>query len=130
MKNFLKYLLLLFFLLALLNIIWFIIISVFNTKLSAWHFPSISGMFFLATTISLFVFFRGLQKSPREETMHSFISVSLKFVLELVLALIWFALMKKTGWNDILLFFMLYLAFSITGIFIILKSLKNKILKA
>lgn len=116
--------------LAVLNIIWFTLILSFKQNLSIWSFPLISAMFFLTTALSLFVFFRGRQKEPRQETMHSFISVSLKFVLELFLALIWFALLKKTGWIDILLFFMLYLAFSITGIFIILKSLKNKILKA
>jgi len=86
-------------------------------------------MFFLTTAIPLFVFFKGQKKKPPEETMHSFISVALKFVLDLILAFIWFTLMKKTGWIDILLFFMLYLAFSITGILIILKSLKNKTFK-
>jgi len=87
-------------------------------------------MFFITTTIALIVFFMGQKKKPHEETMHSFISVALKFVLELILAFIWFVTMKKIEWIDILLFFMLYLAFSITGILIILKSLKNKTLKA
>lgn len=61
--------------------------------------------------------------------MNTFAAISLKFIIELVIALVWFILMKKYGWYNIILFFVLYLAFSIISIVIILKSLKNKTLK-
>lgn len=46
--------------------------------------------------------------------------------MELVLALVWFFIIKKTTAASLLLFFVLYLAFSLFSIFRMLNTLKNK----
>jgi len=58
--------------------------------------------------------------------MHTLVSLSLKFLLELLLTIIWFILAKKTSSESVLMFFILYLAFSLFLILNILKALKNK----
>ena len=60
------------------------------------------------------------------QTLHSLVAVSIKLLLEMVFALVWFILVKKTGLPSVLLFFVLYLAFTLFSIFIIVKTLKNK----
>ncbi|MGQ9620515.1 MAG: hypothetical protein ACUVTX_05960, partial [Bacteroidales bacterium] len=115
--------------LVVINAVWCISEIVLKPDISLWPFMVISFLFFITSSIFLFIFFRGQNRKLNEETIYTFISVSLKFILELFVAFIWFALMKKTGLVDILLFFVLYLAFSMISILIVLKSLKNKILK-
>jgi hypothetical protein len=61
--------------------------------------------------------------------MHTLLSVSFKFIIELILALIWFIVAKKTTFHSVLLFFVLYLAFTLISIWLILKTLKYRSLK-
>lgn len=82
--------------------------------------------FSIISLISLFIFFRGRKKKPDSQTMHLFVSVSLKFLLELILAFIWFFVAKKTTLSSLLLFFILYLTFSLFSILFILNTLKHK----
>jgi len=86
----------------------------------------ISLLFSLTTLISLIIFLRGQTKDPESQTMHSLVSVSLKFLLELVLALFWFIVIKKTGLPSVLIFFIIYLTFTLFSVWVILKTLKNK----
>jgi hypothetical protein len=58
--------------------------------------------------------------------MHLFVAIVLKMPLEMVLALIWFFVAKKTCTYSLLLFFVLYLAFSLYSILFMLNTLKNK----
>jgi len=58
--------------------------------------------------------------------MYLFVALSLKLLLEMFLALIWFIVGKKTGTISVILFFVLYLAFSLFSIFYMLKSLNDK----
>lgn len=76
--------------------------------------------------VTLLIFFRGRRREPATQTMHSLVAVTLKFLLELVVALIWFFVAKKTGLSSVILFFVLYLAFTLFSIFIMLKTLKDK----
>jgi len=122
---------LLFVLFALINITWFAIFSGLNRvyhDLSLWGAPVLSLFLLCSSLAALIIFYRGVRKNPKDQTFHTFISVSSKFLTELVITLIWFAVMKKTGFADILLFFLLYLAFSIVVIVTILKTLRiNKL---
>jgi len=54
------------------------------------------------------------------------VAVSIKLPLEMVLALIWFFVAKKTFASSVLLFFVLYLALSLYSIYFILKTLKSR----
>jgi membrane protein implicated in regulation of membrane protease activity len=71
----------------------------------------------------------GQKKTPGSQTIFSLVSVSLKFILEMVLALIWFLVAKKTEVSSVILFFVLYLAFTLFSILHILNTLKNKSLQ-
>jgi hypothetical protein len=76
--------------------------------------------------LSLYVFSRGLKKEPDSQMMHLMVAVALKMLLEMVLALVWFFVAKKTFTSSLLLFFVLYLAFSLYSIFLMLNTLKHK----
>jgi hypothetical protein len=86
----------------------------------------LTSCFFTVTLVSVLIFHHGLEKEPRSQTFHTFVAISLKFLLELVLALIWFIVIKKTGTQSVLMFFVLYLSFSLFLIILILKTLKTK----
>lgn len=76
--------------------------------------------------LSIYVFSRGLKKEPASQTMHLMVAVSIKMLMEMVLALIWFFIAKKTFTSSLLLFFVLYLAFSLYSIIFMLNTLKIK----
>jgi len=86
----------------------------------------LSTVFSIIALITLVIFLRGQTKEPDSQTLHSLVSVSFKFLLELVLALVWFIVAKKTSLPSVLVFFVLYLAFTFFSILVILKTLKNK----
>ena len=74
----------------------------------------------------LIIFFRGQKRDPASQTIHMLVSISIKFLAELVMALIWFFVAKKTGLSSVILFFILYLAFTLFLVLIVLKTLKYK----
>lgn len=76
--------------------------------------------------LSIYVFSRGLKKEPASQTMHLMVAFSIKMLMEMVLALIWFFIAKKTFTSSLLLFFVLYLAFSLYSIIFMLNTLKIK----
>lgn len=86
----------------------------------------LSSVFTLIAIITLSVFLHGQTKEPDSQTLHSLVSVSLKFLLELVITLLWFIVAKKTSLASVLLFFVLYLTFTLFSIRVILKTLKDK----
>ena len=93
------------------------------------HFSEIAILtlcFSAIVLLSLYIFSRGLKKEPASQTMHLMVAVALKMLLEMVLALVWFFVAKKTFTSSILLFFVLYLAFSLYSMFFMLNTLKNK----
>jgi hypothetical protein len=95
----------------------------------ALHFSEISILtlcFSVIILLSLCIFSRGLKKEPENRTMHLLVAVTLKMLLEMVLALIWFFVAKKTFTSSLLLFFVLYLAFSLYSIILMLNTLKHK----
>lgn len=74
------------------------------------------------------IFIKGQSKEPQSQTFHTLFSVGLKFLLELVLVLIWFIAAKKNALHDVIMFFVLYLALTLFLVFYILKILKDKTL--
>jgi len=93
------------------------------------HFSEIAILtlcFSAIILLSFYIFSRGLKKEPASRTMHLLAAVAIKMLLEMVLALVWFIVAKKTFTSSILLFFVLYLAFSLYSIFLMLNTLKHK----
>ena len=88
------------------------------------------GLLFPAiTSISLVVFIIGTGKKKENQPLYSMGAIGIKFFLSMVFALIYFIVLKNTGLFYILLFFLLYLAFTIFLLRVIIKSLKTKSLK-
>lgn len=76
--------------------------------------------------VSAFIFFRGQTREMGRQAMHTITSVSVKFLMELFIALAWFAIAKKTSTECIILFLLLYLTFSMYFIWIVINTLKKR----
>ena len=74
----------------------------------------------------ILIFMRGQHREAKEEVMFTFTAIGLKFILELFLAMAWFLIAKKSSIQCVILFFVLYLTFSIFTVVCILKRLKKK----
>lgn len=83
-------------------------------------------LFSIISITVLIIFTRGQSREPDSQTLHTLLAISLKFLLEMFLAFLWFIIIKKTSLASVLLFFVLYLTFTLFSILIILKTLKNK----
>jgi hypothetical protein len=91
--------------------------------------PEIAWMTFsfcIINILSLSIFFIGQKKELSAQPFYTMVSIVLKFLMELALALIWFLIAKKTTISFIILFFVLYLTFTLISIFVILNTLKKK----
>jgi len=88
----------------------------------------LSLFFSIIAIITLVIFLRGQTKDPESQTLHSLVSIGLKFLLEMVLALVWFIVAKKTSLPSVFAFFVIYLTLTLFSVLIILKTLKNKAL--
>lgn len=88
----------------------------------------LSFSFTIINLLSLIIFCRGSDKEPASQTMHILTAIAVKMLLEMVLALIWFAIAKKTGASRLILFFVLYLAFSFYSVYFMLNTLKRRTL--
>jgi hypothetical protein len=128
MKIVRKYALQLLVLYAVLCIGGLILSSSVGISFSRSDFVKLASLFSLFTFLQLFIFFRGLTREPESTTMHTLVSVTVKFLLEMVLALIWFIVIKKTLVSSVIMFFVLYLTLTLFSTFIMLKTLKNKTL--
>jgi hypothetical protein len=107
----------------------FIIVTNFDTPRIFNDIGVASAIFTLITLLVLIFFFRGQSKEPASQVMHSLVAVSIKFLTEIIFAFIWFFIAKKTGLSSVILFFVLYLTFTLFSGLIILKTLKSKCLK-
>ena len=126
MKPLYKYILLLLILNILLLGTGYFLVSVSNFNL---HFSDIiilSSVFSIIALITIIIFLRGQTKEPDGQTLLTLVSVSIKFLLEMVLALIWFIVAKKTSLQSVLLFFVIYLTLTLYSLWVILKTLKHK----
>jgi len=118
------------FLLLLLNVFIavsaYVIVSISNIHLVFGEIVILSLLFSLIAIITLIIFLRGQTKDPESQTLHSLVSISLKFLLEMLLALVWFIVAKKTSLTSVFIFFVIYLTLTLFSVLIILKTLKNK----
>lgn len=89
---------------------------------------ALSSIYTIISIITLTIFIHGQSREPDSQTMHSLVAVSLKFLLDMVLALGWFHIAKKTSFICVLIFFVIYLSFTLFLIIVIFKILKNSTL--
>ncbi len=126
MKQLRKYILLLLILnFVLLGTGW-LIISFTPVILYFTDIVILSAAFSVIALVTIIIFVKGQTKEPDSQTLHTMVSITLKFLLELILALVWFFVAKKTSITSVLLFFILYLTLTLISVGLILKTLKNK----
>ena len=106
----------------------YLFVLVVNPKISLADIVILSTVFSLIALITITIFLKGQTKEPDKQTLYTLVAVSLKFLLEIVFALLWFILAKKTSLQSVLMFFVLYLALTLYTIWVIVKTLKNKVL--
>jgi len=123
-----KYLLVLVLLNVLLIIAAYLVVSELKLNLYFSDIVILSSSFSIIAFVTLLIFFKGQSKEPDGQTLYILTSVSLKFLLEIIFALIWFIIAKKTSLPSVLMFFVLYLSLSLFSIWVILKTLKNRAL--
>lgn len=126
MKPLKKNIILLLFLNILLAGAALLSVTYFELKISLISIVFLSFLFSVIALITIFIFLRGQSKDPESQTLHSFVAIGLKFLLEMFLALVWFIVAKKTSLISVVLFFVLYLALSLFSVWVILKTLKHK----
>ena len=126
MNTFCKYLAYFLILDILVVIAGFFLLKIVDAGFRFSDLAALTLIFSLINLIILYVFFRGQRKDPSSQTIHIMISAGLKFLLEIVLALLWFFVCKKTSLYSLLLFFILYLAFTLLSTFAMLKTLKSR----
>lgn len=119
-----------FLILLFLNILFLgagnFLILYYNLKLVLIDIGILGSAFSVITLITIVIFLKGQTKEPDSQTLYSLVSVSLKFLMELLLALVWFFVAKKTSITSVLLFFVIYLTLTLFSIWVILNTLKNK----
>ncbi len=86
----------------------------------------LSLLFSVIGIVTFAVFLRGQKREPASQTFHSLVAISLKFLLEIGLALIWFIVAKKNSVQSLLIFFVIYLTLTLYSILVILKILKDR----
>ncbi len=70
------------------------------------------------------------EKKPADiQSVFTLAVIGLKFILVAIVALIYFNVLKKTGLNNVVLFFILYLAYTTYLIISLVKMQKNRSLK-
>jgi hypothetical protein len=126
MKAALKYIVLLIILATGIILASIILRNLLDLKYRISDVVILSAAFSLISAVTLLVFFRGAEKKGREKGMHSFVAVSVKFLAELLLVLGWFVIAKKSSAEYVILFFVLYLSFSMFSFGLMMKTLKNK----
>jgi hypothetical protein len=126
MKKIYRYLLIIVLINLLLTAFAYLIILFCPSGILLKDVVILSLLFSSIAVITLIIFLRGTTKEPDSATMHTIVAVSLKFLLDMVLALAWFFVTKKSFLSYVFLFFVLYLTFTLFTTFVILKILKNR----
>ena len=82
--------------------------------------------FALAAFISLLIFFNGFFSDNEKSVFMTLIALGVKMLLSFVLALLFFLVFKNDSTGSLILFFILYLAFTFCVILTFTGVLKNK----
>ncbi len=86
------------------------------------------SMFAISVSVHIIIH-AGESKETDVQTMLSLAALGAKFILSAVLAIIYFKVFKKYGMNNILLFFVVYLCFTIFTVGLTVKALNIRSLK-
>ena len=85
----------------------------------------ILAVFFPVSLLALVIFYSGIKNDPGRRILKTFLAISLKTVLCLAFALILFMGFKKKDSVTVILFFIIYLGFTLFVVFSMLNTLKK-----
>jgi len=85
--------------------------------------------FFILALLVLILNFLGSKRKPEAQSLFTLGAVGIKFVFSAIIALLYFEVFKKSGLNNILLFFVLYLTFTVFLMSILIKDLNTRTIK-
>jgi len=85
----------------------------------------LAGGFTLTAFISLMIFFRGVWSDPEKSVFMTFMALGVKMLFSFVLALLFLAVFKNNQTGSVILFFILYLAFTVFVLLTIFRFLKK-----
>ena len=89
----------------------------------------LAGGFTFTAFISLLIFFKGVWSDPEKSVFMTFMALGVKMLLSFVLALLFIAVFKNNQTGSVILFFILYLAFTVFVLLTIFRFLKKGQLK-
>jgi len=85
--------------------------------------------FFVITLVSLIIFNAGISKPEDSSYLYTLSAIGVKFFLAAILSLVYFIAFRKSDLRFVILFFILYLAFTFYLVIVISKALKDRSLK-
>ena len=85
--------------------------------------------FVAISSLCIYIFYLGRSKENGKDSIFTLSALGLKFILSMVAALVWFAVLKKVETGEFILFFVIYLTFTIFLIRVIVKEMKDSALK-
>jgi hypothetical protein len=112
-------------LLLVVNAAGFLLLKNTYSDLLPGNVAILSCAFAATAFISVLIFLKGQTKEPGSRIVYTLTAMGAKFLLEMILALFWFFIFKKISFPSVLLFFVLYLAFTLFTVYIILNTLKK-----
>ncbi|HKK43620.1 MAG TPA: hypothetical protein VJ963_14480 [Bacteroidales bacterium] len=121
-----KYILVLLFINILVILTGYLLTLIVNFDLKPGNIAILSLLFSVIAMVTFGIFMKGQSGNPQKQTLHSLVAFSLKFLLEIGLALIWFIVAKKNSLPSLLSFFVIYLTLTLYSIYSISKTLKNR----
>lgn len=86
----------------------------------------LAGGFSSIAFVSLLIFFNGQRSDPEKSVFMTLITLGVKMLLSFVLALLFFVVFKNNQTGSVILFFILYLAFTVFVFLTIFSVLKRK----
>lgn len=84
------------------------------------------SFYFLVNLVVLSLFFKGKSKDPKKSLLYTFSAISAKFLLYLLFIVVYFLVTKNLSTSYLIVFFILYLAFTLFTVLAIVKALKAK----
>lgn len=96
------------------------------TGISRNQFLLTLSFYFLVNLVVLSLFFKGKSKDPKKSLLYTFSAISAKFLLYLLFIVVYFLITKNLSTSYLIVFFILYLAFTLFTVLAIVKALKAK----
>jgi len=112
---------------SLLMIILILLLNRFRPSLyNPFDAVALAGGFTVAALVSLLIFFNGFASDESKSVFLTLMALGIKLLFSLILALLFLVVFKNDQTGSVILFFILYLAFTVYVIHTFLSVLKKK----